>query len=58
MSELNEEELNCLTATLWFAHLNREAFYNYVQTHGHDEVVTFMEEMDVNELRRKLSDIM
>lgn len=53
-----EQEIDLLTASLWFAHLNRKNFYDYVRDQGHGATMTYMEtKCDINELRRKLSDL-
>ena len=54
--KLTEQELSLLQATLQFAHLNRQAFYNYLSKHSHPETIEYFENNNHhNDLRRKLS---
>jgi hypothetical protein len=57
MNEFSEEELDLCIAALWFAHLNRQRFYEYVNAQGHQRTCEFMENSDMNQLRQKLTNV-
>ena len=56
-NDLSENEISLFKAVLVFAHLNRGDFYRYLEEHGHNHLITLMEESDVNKLRIKFGNI-
>lgn len=55
LKHFTHAQLNLLAACLKFCHLTRRDFYDYVTDQGHAYLVEQMEELDVNELLRDLT---